>query len=123
MSCPLCDKEYSFFNPSSDVYWSIPGGGQAVCKKCKKHRMKEIDKHNEPYHRNAGDKKKDLNCKHQWMHPAFNMWFCSKCNAVYRFMCGCGGSEYVCGAHHLSHQEMMIKEEGSSEKYLNKHSW
>ena len=122
MGCPVCGKEYSLFNRASDVYWEIQGGGQAVCKRCKKNRMPEIEKHNAPYRRRQGDLK-DKNCKHDWVSANLTMWSCSKCSAVYRLMCGCGGSEYVCEKHHKSHQEYMIKEEGSVKAYLDKHSW
>ncbi len=120
MGCPVCRKEYSLFNQASDVYWEIQGGGRAVCKKCAKTKRKEIDEHNIPYVSNGG--MKDIDCKHEWMHPNPNIWFCSKCKAIYRWMCGCGGSEYVCEKHHLPHQEIMKKEEGSVESYLAKHS-
>ena len=124
MGCPVCNKEYGFFNRASKkVYWEIQGGGQAVCRRCAKTRMPEIEKHNKPYHSNPEDKTKDKNCKHQWEHPALNLWFCTKCSAVYRWLCGCGGSEFVCEKHHISHQKMMIKKEGSVKKYLNKYSW
>ena len=122
MSCPLCGKEYGLiFNRASDVYWQVQGGGQAVCKKCVKTRMSEIEEHNAPYKANGNQK--DVNCKHEWTHPNPTMWFCVKCKAVFRWTCGCGGSEYVCEKHQEKMEKSMIKKEGSVEAYLAKHSW
>lgn len=118
MVCELCGKEFGLFRRASDIYWEVPGGGKPICKKCAKSRMEEINEHNEQLKGNP-NKKKDTKCKHEWVHPSLNVWHCTKCGAHLSWLCGCGGSEYVCQKHY----DKLIKENQPIEKYLAKHSW
>lgn len=122
--CPLCGEQGALIGGAkpSDVYISNHGGGAAVCTKCAKERKADIQKENEIFHGNPV-KKKDSNCKHEWLHPYEGRWYCPKCGAYYNWMCGCGGSEYVCQTHYNTFIADAIKECGTLEKFLAKHSW
>jgi len=48
-------------------------------------------------------------------------WRCSRCGAQYRFMCGHGGSLYVCDPCYKSVTDKMTKEAGTLKKYLDLH--
>lgn len=123
--CPLCGRQGALIGgakQSKDVTWERDGGGTAVCTKCAEERNEEIAVHNEIYVGNP-KKKKDPNCDHSWTHPYHGRFYCIRCGATYNFLCGCGGSSYVCSKHHAEFIESAIKEEGTLEKYLAKHSW
>ncbi len=122
--CPLCGRQGAYIGGAkpSDVYWERAGGGTAVCTKCAKERKEEIDVHNEIYI-GSHKKKKDPNCDHSWTHPYPARFYCIRCGATYNFLCGCGGSAYVCSKHHEEFVRNAVKEEGSLENYLSKNSW
>lgn len=96
-------------------------GGIRFCKKCK---------HIDCIHIWEEEKEKDefwKTCEHSWgggLTRSENNngaeWWCHKCGAIYRFMCGHGGSLYVCDPCYKNSMENMIKEEGTVEKYLSK---
>lgn len=117
--CPLCKRGFGFFvRPSRDIYWSFNGGADAVCKSCAKKRIKVIIEHNEIFN-GRKEAKKNPECKHEWIHPSFNRWFCIHCGAQYNWLCGCGGSLYVCNKHY----EEFIGKNNPIEEYLARESW
>ena len=119
--CPICDRG-GFFIRASDIYLQDrPGGGTAVCTKCAKNRSDEIEKRNTLWYTPLNSKK-DPSCKHEWVHPHHGRWYCPKCGATYNWMCGCGGSAYVCQTHY----DEFIKENTESElleKFLADKAW
>ena len=128
--CPLCNKEESFWRDvtfwnwgrENTISWATHGGGRAICYKCLKNRMPEIKRHNSLYYR-SNDEKKDPNCEHKWVHPYPARWCCTKCTAEYNWMCGCGGSQYVCETHYESFKKHMIEKYDSIEQYLCEKAW
>jgi len=67
-------------------------------------------------------------CEHEWgggLTRSDNNngaeWRCQKCGAEYRFMCGHGGSLYVCDPCYKAVTDNMIKECGTLEVYLSAH--
>jgi len=130
-SCPLCGARGWRYNTSIwrsgknrdkwQTSWDSPGEGQALCNKCIKTRQAEIVNHNRLAWSQRGDKK-DPNCKHDWAHAYMNRWVCVKCGAAFNWMCGCGGSAYVCQKHYDEGIQNMVKECGSVEAYLDKNS-
>jgi hypothetical protein len=93
-----------------------------LCRRCVAERQDDIRELARKWHRVEGDKK-DPNCEHEWKHPWFGRWYCPKCGAEFNLTCGCGGSAFVCGAHHAEFVEVMIKECGSVEAFLEERSW
>ena len=79
-SCPVCGRSGLLVKIDREVSYAIRGGSIYVCKRCAKHRRKEIEEHNAIY---WGDhtRKKDPNCKHEWVHPYPGRWYCPKCSA------------------------------------------
>ena len=68
------------------------------------------------------------NCPHDWIGGLVRSdnhngayWYCSKCGAMYRFMCGHGGSLYVCDPCYKASINWMIKEEKDLNSYLTKY--
>ena len=64
-------------------------------------------------------KKKNPDCVHKWDHPYMAKWFCRKCFAEYNWMCGHGGSAYICNPCY----DAFIKENSPVEEFLKKESW
>jgi len=114
--CPLCYKK--IWPASKNVIWAQHGGGISVCVRCVKNRKSEIDRHNEIYWGNSS-KKKDPNCPHVWHHPFPGRWFCAGCGAGYRWMCGHGGSEFVCDPCYGD----FIVRAGNLNQFLAEKSW
>jgi len=117
-NCPVCGRKFSIFCRASKIYLAFCGGGDAVCTKCAKEKKDEIEKHNEIYYGRKGAKK-DPDCEHKWKSPYRGRWFCVKCGAQFNWMCGCGGSAYVCEYHYI---EMITKNQPIKE-YLAKYAW
>jgi len=117
-SCPVCGRSGLLVKIDREVSYAIRGGSIYVCKRCAKHRRKEIEEHNAIY---WGDhtRKKDPNCKHEWVHPYPGRWYCPKCSAEFNFTCGCGGSMYVCEKHY----QEFIKHAEPLDKFLAENSW
>ena len=122
-NCPVCHRKFGITVRSSTVgYATSAGGGSLVCTKCAKERRDEINKHNAVWGQYSGErKKKNPNCKHEWIHPFPSRWYCPKCGAEFNVMCGCGGSAYICQKHY----DGLIKEmeEIGKDNYLAEHSY
>ena len=101
-SCPLCDRSGWWVRTAKDLSWAIHGGGISVCRRCEKTRKDEIDAHNALFY---GSKKKDPDCDHDWLEPYRGRFVCSKCGGSWNWMCGCGGSMYVCDQHYKQFME------------------
>lgn len=126
--CPVCGGIEKWWKPSSHasdwkITWSLScGHGTAVCKGCAKNRTKEIKEHNKLYHTPRGSKK-DPNCDHEWSHLEPSRWYCTKCGATYQWMCGCGGSCFVCRKHYDDFISDAIEKYGSVEEFLKEESF
>jgi len=102
--------------------WERHGGGEAICNKCVRTKQEEIIKHNKMFTTPQGAKK-DPNCQHEWVHPFKGRWTCVKCNATYNWMCGCGGSMYVCEEHYDRFILDAMNTHGSIELFLKERAW
>jgi hypothetical protein len=120
--CPMCLRQQSLFNPSSwpsDVpYATSPAASASVCGRCAKERASEIVLHNRLI-QGGVRLKKDPSCEHEWAHWFNNRWACTKCGAQYQWMCGCGGSMYVCEEHHAE----FLQEHPDLGAFLTTKSW
>lgn len=65
---------------------------------------------------------KDPNCQHEIQHLSPAMYSCRKCGAAYRYMCGCGGSMYVCSYHYNEIRDR-IEKAGGLEKWFAENAW
>lgn len=78
------------FNPE----WGRSYGGIRYCRKCKQidciHLWEPAPPEDESWRE----------CKHEWNQKSRGSWLCQKCGARYSWMCGCGGSGYVCDRHY-----------------------
>ena len=79
---------------NSHTGWGNWYGGIRFCRKCKAidciHQWEDAPPISEIW----------KSCDHNWMHPARHRFECSKCGAQFNWMCGCGGSSYVCDSHY-----------------------
>jgi hypothetical protein len=116
--CPLCGKGDPFTLSNRNVSWARHGGGTFVCRKCAKTRLEEIKEHNAIYYSPVGHKK-DPNCKHIWAKPHPGRYYCPKCTAEYNWVCGCGGSAYVCEEHNRH----FLEKHPDLSAFLAKNSW
>ena len=112
-ACPVCGRDKWWVKKAKDLFWATHGGGISVCRRCEKNRKDEIDRHNWIYHGKPGAKK-DPGCDHEWIEPYPGRFYCPKCHAQLNWMCGCGGSMYVCPKHY--HE--FIKANAPIEEYL-----
>ncbi len=117
-SCPICSRHGWFVRISDTSVYIGPGLGILVCKRCEKSRKDEIDRRNAVFHTPSGSKK-DPTCAHSWKHPHEGRWYCSKCFATYNWMCGCGGSGFVCGPHY----QEFVNEKLDMDRFLAKEAW
>jgi len=101
-ACPVCKRDGWWVRTAKDLSWAIHGGGISVCRRCEKTRKDEIDKHNAMFY---GSKKADPDCDHNWTEPYRGRFFCDKCETSWNWMCGCGGSMYVCDQHYKQFME------------------
>ena len=102
--------------------WGTGYGGIRFCKNCKE--IDCIHFWEEEIEKNKSWK----SCEHNWVGGLTRStdnngaeWVCSKCGATYRFMCGHGGSLYVCGPCYKLVTDNMINECGSLDRYLSEH--
>lgn len=116
--CPLCKKKGLFTFPDHDIIWNIQGGRISVCRKCAETRLGEIQTHNNIYI-SPENHRKIPNCDHQWISPYSGRYYCPKCTAEYNWMCGCGGSNFVC----LNHNILFLQEHHNLDEYLTVNSW
>jgi hypothetical protein len=102
--------------------WGTGYGGIRFCEKCKLidciHFWEDQPPEDEAW----------KSCKHIWSGGLTRSydnngaeWGCNKCGASYRFMCGHGGSLYVCDPCYKKSIDNMINEAGTLEKYLSQH--
>lgn len=125
-NCALCNKPMKWYLPrtwpSDTSIPTGPGSGGIVCKGCEKDRQDAITKRNEMAY-GGPEKKKDPNCPHTWLHPWRSRWYCSQCGAQFNWTCRHGGSEYACAKCEYEFKCKMVREEGSVDAFLTKHSW
>lgn len=91
--------------------WGFGYGGIRFCKNCK-----DID----CIHLWEPEEPKDeswKNCLHEWHCHGLTGYQCCKCGADYSWMCGCGGSMYVCSNHYDEHLKM-VKNGGGIVNFL-----
>ena len=112
-ACPVCYRDGWWVKRAKDVHWATHGGGISVCKRCAKKFKDHIDKHNWLYHGKPGAKI-DRDCDHEWGEPYPGRFYCHKCHGQFNWMCGCGGSMYVCPEHY----ESFMKKIGDLDEYL-----
>lgn len=117
--CPICNRSGWFVRASDSSVPLGPGHGILVCKRCERREQEEIARRLAVYYTPAGSKK-DPECSHQWVHPYAGRWYCRKCFATYNWICGCGGSGYVCERHYRIQIEEMGEEPA---KWLAEHAW
>ena len=86
------------FNPE----WGTGYGGIRFCTRCKKidciHLWEDQPQPDEAW----------KTCDHEWLHPNKTQWKCRRCGAQFNWMCGCGGSMYVCDKHYQESYESLL---------------
>ena len=128
-TCAVCHRPWSLWvrakewrKGNSTATWQWNAGGSAICDKCVKTNADTIRRHNADYYRQSGEKK-DPSCLHDWAHPFPARWSCRKCHAEYNWMCGHGGSAYVCETDYRAFLEKALAGHGSVEAFLAEKSW